>query len=424
MSEPTERPWTETPPARMCIPRPRRGSHPGFPLGAHVGDHPQDQHDPHAAYRIPHATYAAMEPAAKWPAGSELTFALGPGPKALQDEFREAVKTVAATGINLTFRELLPGEDTAKPADCRVEFINDGSSWSDVGQDCRLVPLNLATTHIGWPDDLARSIHEFMHFLGWMHNQAIPNTYLHLDPAKCYAYFGGPPNNWDKATVDSQVLYIFSGAYIGSGFDAASIMQYSVDPSLTTDGVGIPWNQELSTGDIHDLRTVYAIAAPPVPPTTPPTPTTPTPTIAAPPPTAPTPPTNPSPLSPPEPPTAPVVAPTAPPLTPPPTVKGPIVQSFIPLLLQWLAFINGIMDVAKLIQVVTDAESKELSLESGIKAIKENETAIFKTTLGRLAADEALSILLAIYQRGIADHAGGHLSALQFDAGVAAVASA
>lgn len=308
---------------------------------------------------LTHVERAAMEPRLRWPNGATLTYAFHSGDgdglgefsvpveKALRDEFRKAAGIVARY-VNLTFRELLPHQDDVTPAHIRVEFVDDGASWSLVGTDCLSAPANEATTHIGWPNDLARSTHEFCHALGLMHNQAIPNHELHLDPARCYAYFGGPPNNWSKEDVDSQVLYLFRGAYVGSGFDRDSVMQYAVPDELTTDGKGIGWNQVLSPADIRDLASYYPGRFTPAP-------------------------------------VAPAVGTVA--LTQGTSAVSPIVTSILAL----LKFVNGNINVTKLIEVVGAAEMAEPGLSSAIAAVKTHEAEIFETELGRVMADALLS---------------------------------
>ena len=59
--------------------------------------------------------------------------------------------------------------------------------------------------------------------------------------------------------VDSNVLnhYRESASLFHTSFDEDSIMEYPVDPRLTTDHRGIPWNNDLSSLDRQFIATVY-----------------------------------------------------------------------------------------------------------------------------------------------------------------------
>jgi hypothetical protein len=64
------------------------------------------------------------------------------------------------------------------------------------------------------------------------------------------------------------------------------------------------------------------------------------------------------------------------------------------LIVRAFAFINGHVDVSKLAEVVMAAEAETPGLQGAAAAIKANEVAIFKTELGRYAADEMLGVLI------------------------------
>jgi serralysin len=152
-------------------------------------------------------------------------------------------------------------DSTDPRAEVRVQFRPGGGSWAKLGRGCLQTPLGQPTMQLDptW-FELSTATHEAGHILGFVHGQNLPNAgdAIHWDVRKVYAYFGGPPNRWDRQTIDVNVFRRFTAVEVeASPFDAQSIMQYPVDASLTTDGYSIGWNTQISTADAAFARGVY-----------------------------------------------------------------------------------------------------------------------------------------------------------------------
>ena len=190
----------------------------------------------------------------------------------------------------------------------------------------------------GYPGQGTTIIHEFGHVMGMVHEHNTPfGLSFQWNTAAVYQYFQGPPNNWTKADVDQNVLFLYSQVGMnGSQFDSYSMMKFSfpgallLNPTAKQISDAQRVNFEMSNCDKIWLSYNYpgrldpsyaqslnalclANTANPVTPT--PGPATPSPTTPAP--------TPPGPTS-----SVPGTAPTAPPVptlnvTPSPTVTVP-----------------------------------------------------------------------------------------------------
>lgn len=150
-------------------------------------------------------------------------------------------------------------------AEIRISFKEKGQSWSYIGTEALSTPKNLPTMNFGWldptsPDDKYPDVvlHEFGHALGCIHEQASPAADIHWNKQAVYRKFGGPPNNWSKEQVDSNVFFKYSKRQTQfTAWDPKSIMQYPIDPGFTTDGVQVGWNRDLSDTDKQYIKTKY-----------------------------------------------------------------------------------------------------------------------------------------------------------------------
>lgn len=158
---------------------------------------------------------------------------------------------------------------TRAPAEVRISFYADDGSWSAVGRDAlntSYFPPHQPTMNFGWvrddsdpTEDRAVILHEFGHALGCIHEHQSPTFDRKWDKAAVYKYFQGPPNYWDKAAIDSNVLQKYSPkGILATAFDAKSIMLYAFDAQLFSDGKG-PTNENtnLSTQDRGMIRKMY-----------------------------------------------------------------------------------------------------------------------------------------------------------------------
>jgi len=150
-------------------------------------------------------------------------------------------------------------------AQIRISFVADDGSWSYIGTDCLGIAKAEPTMNFGWlrddTDDLEWQrvvVHEFGHALGAIHEHQNPQGGIQWNVAAVYAYFSGPPNNWSKAEIDTNVLGKYSVTQLNaSKFDPDSIMLYQFDGALIKGGVATKSNKKLSSGDKRLIRKQY-----------------------------------------------------------------------------------------------------------------------------------------------------------------------
>ena len=167
---------------------------------------------------------------------------------------------------NIKFEFIKSGD-----AEVRIAFKDDGS-WSAVGTDSLVTSFfkkDEATMNYGWlteqstDDDYSSVVlHEFGHALGCIHEHQSPGADIRLNKEVVYRDLWGPPNNWDKAMVDSNVFQKYSAEQTQfTAFDPKSIMLYSFPKSWTLDGETLKENKVLSATDKSFIAQKYPPAA-------------------------------------------------------------------------------------------------------------------------------------------------------------------
>eukprot|EP00931_Biecheleriopsis_adriatica_P094229 TRINITY_DN67900_c0_g1_i1.p1 TRINITY_DN67900_c0_g1~~TRINITY_DN67900_c0_g1_i1.p1 ORF type:complete len:424 (+),score=67.12 TRINITY_DN67900_c0_g1_i1:55-1272(+) len=171
----------------------------------------------------------------KWANGTVLRyyfFSSGPwqGPESQKQAMRQAFKVWQDVGIGIYFQEV-----TTIDAEIRIGFEQGAGSWSYLGRDILNQGRQERTMNIGWDisRDLDTGVHEIGHTLGLPHEHQNPFASMVWDEEAVYAYFGGPPNNWDRSqTYYNIIRKITPDEVQGSTWDPNSIMHYQFKAGL------------------------------------------------------------------------------------------------------------------------------------------------------------------------------------------------
>ncbi len=159
---------------------------------------------------------------------------------------------------------------TSGAAEIRISFHADSGSWSAVGRDAlntSYFPPHQPTMNYGWlrdntgRDECSRVVlHEFGHALGCVHEHQSPMFSRKWNEKAVTKYFQGPPNFWTPDDIRHNVLGKYSSKGISATqFDPKSIMLYTFDGALFSDGLGATNNNtKLSEHDIRMIKEMYA----------------------------------------------------------------------------------------------------------------------------------------------------------------------
>lgn len=156
----------------------------------------------------------------------------------------------------------------------RIAFNPSLGAWSNIGRDASSVSRSQPTMNLGF-DQPGTYTHELCHAIGAIHEHQSPfGNPIQWNKMQVYHDLGGPPNNWDAATIDHNMFEKYSQTQInGTAFDRKSIMLYAFPASWTIDGFHSDANAVLSDQDKLWLATKYPgriVVPPPIPPITPP----------------------------------------------------------------------------------------------------------------------------------------------------------
>jgi len=197
----------------------------------------------------------------KWQKGTTLTITFMDGSSTQKTKVKKFAKYwVSKAKANIKLKFLGSGSSMI-----RISFVADPGSWSYIGTDCLHIPANRPTMNFGWLRDDTEDaeyervvVHEFGHALGCIHEHQNPAGGIHWNKPVVYAYYQGPPNNWTKAEVDSNIFQTYSKTKTQfTQLDPNSIMMYPIPKQFTTDGFSVGLNLHLSSTDISFIDKQY-----------------------------------------------------------------------------------------------------------------------------------------------------------------------
>jgi serralysin len=208
------------------------------------------------------AEKAAMVIANQWPKGATVRIGFMDGTPAQQALVKKFAEGWIAPGLaNLKF-----SWGPANVADIRISFAYSGS-WSVIGTSCKNVPKNQPTMNFGWltpgvTDAEAQRVilHEFGHALSLIHEHQNPDptNAIKWNKPAVYHDLSGPPNNWNKATIDHNMFETYPQNTIdGTTLDTTSIMMYPLPASWLLSGQAVGLNAGLSAVDKAFIKKAY-----------------------------------------------------------------------------------------------------------------------------------------------------------------------
>ena len=196
-----------------------------------------------------------------WRAGRTLRVKFLDGDPQVHEKVKHYANEWTKYG-NLKFQFISDG-----PAEIRISFIEGAGSWSAVGTDA-LGEINQTqpTMNYGWltPDSPEEEfatviLHEFGHVCGLTHEHENPHGGIKWNKERVYQDLSGPPNKWDKETIDHNMFSRYDeNIIIYSQFDPKSIMIYPIPKEWTLDGRSIELeNTDLSENDKEFMKISY-----------------------------------------------------------------------------------------------------------------------------------------------------------------------
>lgn len=215
--------------------------------------------DPSKVIPVPHLAIILHK---AWPAGSHLKC------RFLEGTPTQQARVIHKAKIWEQYANIHIDFVTTDDEQVRIAFQPGQGSWSAIGYDAlntTYFARNEPTMNYGWLTDTTDDheyervvVHEFGHALGCVHEHQSPHEHLEWNVEAVYATFSGPPNNWDRQTIESNILEKYSPRGLSATvFDRHSIMLYQFPAELFLNQVGTPLNTHMSKKDKAFIAQMY-----------------------------------------------------------------------------------------------------------------------------------------------------------------------
>ena len=176
--------------------------------------------------------------------------------------FRDCEKTTRQRLIHVRVGFTEPGYFSALGSSSGFRDNTSELSMNFQGYD-KMTPAQIKD---GWFGGTVR--HEFGHAIGLIHEHQSPKSTCEddFDWDAIYKEAAGPPNEWDKAKVDSNMRRILDPDMFSTKFDPTSVMKYYYDPKMFKNGTKSACYTEGDNNLISELdRKTVAFMYPPDP---------------------------------------------------------------------------------------------------------------------------------------------------------------
>jgi hypothetical protein len=206
--------------------------------------------------KISNRQYALSAKGKQWGNGDTIDIAFIGGTTQQQKFVRDTAQEWLKHA-NLKFNFGVP----RRKSEVRISFTPGIGSWSYVGTDALYIAKGNPTMNFSWLDK-GVVLHEFGHMLGLLHEHQHPDIPFNFNRDVVVKNLSGPPNNWDIATIEHNVLNKERREnVVASNFDSSGIMMYIFPTNWISNGklLNSVKANSLSSTDILHIKRLYPI---------------------------------------------------------------------------------------------------------------------------------------------------------------------